>query len=81
MIWHPSKFKRVIRRNRREANKFPRRLNAASRNHVIRVLCRLLVDHTIDQNSHTILAIEEALEGLTDAIPEGSLDKDVGGSP
>jgi len=57
----------------------PRRLSASSRTQVISILCRLLVDRTIVHNSHAVVAIEEALDSIVDAIAEDCLDNDVSG--
>ena len=53
-------------------------LSAESRRHLICILCRLALDHSVANNCHIISAIEDAFAGLIESIPEQDLDHEVG---
>lgn len=55
----------------------PCSLSARSRTQAISILCRLLIDRTIIYSSHDVVAVEEALDSLVDAIAGDCLDDDV----
>ena len=54
-----------------------RSLSASSRIQAISILCRLLIDRTVIFNSHVVVAVEEALDSLIDAIAGDCPDDDV----
>ena len=53
------------------------KLGAEARMHVICILCRLLLDHSIAHNYHVLSAIEDTLASLVESIPQQGLDAEV----
>lgn len=54
------------------------KLCTESRIHLIYILCRLVLDHSILNNCHIMNAVEGAFTSLIESIPEQDLDYEVG---
>ena len=52
-------------------------LGAETRMHVICILCRLVLDHSVAKSCHVISAIEDAFASLVESIPQQDLDSEV----
>ena len=53
------------------------KLGAEARMHMICILCRLVLDHSVANNCHVFNAIEDTLASLVEAIPQQDLDAEV----
>ena len=53
------------------------KLGAEARMHVICIICRLVLDHSVANNCHVFRAIEDALASLVESIPQQDLDAEV----
>ena len=53
------------------------KLGAEARMHVICIICRLVLDHSVANNCHVFSAIEDALASLVESIPQQDLDAEV----
>ena len=53
-------------------------LGSDTRMHLVCILCRLVLDHSIANNCRIMRAVEDALESLIESIPEPDLDHEVG---
>ena len=52
-------------------------LGAETRMHVICILCRLVLDHSVANSCHVLSAIEDAFASLIESIPHQDLDPEV----
>ena len=53
------------------------KLGAEARMHLICILCRLILDHSVANNCHVFSAIEDTLASLVESIPQQDLDAEV----
>ena len=53
------------------------KLGAEARMHVICIICRLVLDHSVAKNYHVFSAIEDTLASLVESIPRQDLDTEV----
>ena len=53
------------------------KLGAEARMHVICIICRLVLDHSVANNCHVFSAIEDTLASLVESIPQQDLDAEV----
>ena len=53
-------------------------LSAEIRMHLICILCRLVLDHSITNSCHILSSLEDLFASLIESIPEEDLDREVG---